>query len=80
MLSDLAGTPQSAKVSTAFTTPLEVQVTEYVGSSNCPAANVGVEFTVMAVGAGASFNGGSTAVSVVTDSSGTATRAGSVCR
>ena len=72
VLSDLAGTPQSAKVSTAFTTPLEVQVTEYVGSSNCPAANVGVEFTVMAVGAGASFNGGSTAVSVVTNSSGTA--------
>ena len=73
VLTDVAGTPQSAKVGTAFSTPLEVQVTEYVGSSNCPAANVGVEFTVMAAGAGGSFNGGSTAVSVVTDSTGTAT-------
>ena len=73
VLTDVAGAPQSAKVGTAFSTPLEVQVAEYVGSSNCPAANVGVEFTVEAAGAGASFNGGSTAVSVVTDSSGTAT-------
>ncbi len=76
VLTDAAGTPQSAKVGTAFATPLEVQVTEYVGASNCPAANVGIEFTVMAAGAGATFNGGSTAVSVVTDSSGTATAPG----
>jgi len=73
VLTDLAGTPQSAKVETAFTTPLEVQVTESVGTSSCPAANVGVEFTVYTTGAGASFNGGSNVVSVETDSSGTVT-------
>ena len=73
VLTDVAGTPQSAKVGTAFATPLEVQVTEDVGSSSCPAANVGVEFTVEATGAGAAFEGGVTAVSVETGTSGTAT-------
>jgi hypothetical protein len=73
VLTDAAGTPQSAKVGTAFSTPLEVQVSESVGTSSCPAVNVPVEFTVETTGAGASFNGGSTAVSVETDSSGTAT-------
>ena len=73
VLTDVAGTPQSAKVGTAFTTPLEVQVTEAIGASSCPAANIGVEFTVEVSAAGASFNGGSTAVEVETDSTGTAT-------
>jgi hypothetical protein len=73
VLTDVDGTPQSAKVGTAFATPLEVQVTESVGTSTCPAVNVPVEFTVEVSGAGGSFNGGSTAVSVETDSSGTAT-------
>ena len=73
VLTDLAGTPQSAKVGTAFTTPLEVQVTESVGTSSCPAVNVSVEFTVYNTGAGASFDGGSNVVSVEADSSGTAT-------
>jgi hypothetical protein len=70
---DVAGTPQSAKVGTAFATPLEVQVTENIGTSSCPAANVNIQFTVQATGAGAIFNGGLTAVSVETDSAGTAT-------
>jgi hypothetical protein len=73
VLTDLAGTPQSAKVGQAFSTPLEVQVTESVGSSSCPASNVSVTFTVYNTGAGASFNGGSNVVSVEADSSGTAT-------
>ena len=80
VLTDVDGTPQSAKVGTAFTTPLEVQVTESVGTSSCPAANVGVEFTVEASGAGASFNGGSTAVSVETDSTRHGHRPGPVRR
>jgi hypothetical protein len=73
VLTDLAGAPQSAKVGTAFTTPLQVQVSESVGTSSCPAANVSVEFTVYNTGAGASFDGGSNVVSVEADSSGTAT-------
>jgi hypothetical protein len=60
-------------VGTAFATPLEVQVTETVGASTCPAANINVLFTVEATGAGATFNGGLTAVSVQTDASGAAT-------
>ena len=65
--------PQSAKVGEAFSTPLEVQVSESVGTSSCPASNVSVEFTVYNTGAGASFNGGSNVASVEADSSGTAT-------
>jgi hypothetical protein len=72
-LTDVAGTPQSAKVGTAFATPLEVQVTENIGTGSCPAANLSVEFTVQVTGPGATFNGGSTSVSVQTDSNGDAT-------
>ena len=70
---DVAGSPQSAKVGSAFATPLEVQVTETLGTGTCPAADINVEFTVEATGAGATFNGGLTAVSVETDGTGTAT-------
>jgi uncharacterized protein YbbK (DUF523 family) len=64
-----AGTPQSATVSTAFTTALQAIVKD---SGNNPVSGVTVTFTAPAVGASATF-GGSPTATAVTNASGIAT-------
>ena len=64
-----AGTPQSAQVNTMFSTALAATVLE----SGLPANGVSVSFTAPASGASATFIGGSTLATVLTDASGMAT-------
>ncbi len=66
-----AGTPQSATVGTAFTTPLQATVT----SGGNPVSGVTVVFTAPASGASGTFTGGSTTASVMTGSNGAASAA-----
>ncbi len=63
-----AGTPQSAAVLTAFTTPLEVTVTDTSGN---PISGVNVVFTAPTSGASGTFGGAST-TSITTGARGTA--------
>jgi hypothetical protein len=72
-ISAVSGSGQSTKVGTAFATPLEVQVTESIGTTSCPAAGEQVEFVAPATEPSAVFNGGVTSVYVTTGSDGTAT-------
>jgi hypothetical protein len=71
----VAGSPQTAKVGTAFDTPLQVQLANRNG---CPLtgslSGVEVEFTAPSDGASGTFSSsGSTSITVGTDSSGRAT-------
>ncbi|MCL5885089.1 MAG: polysaccharide deacetylase family protein [Deltaproteobacteria bacterium] len=63
------GTPQSAIVNTAFTTPLQATVTD----SGTPVGGVTVTFTAPGSGAGGAFSGGSLTANAVTNSNGVAT-------
>jgi hypothetical protein len=65
-----AGTPQLAKVGTAFADSLEVEV---VDTGGCPLANEDVVFTAPGTGPSASFDGGLTADTVTTNAQGVAT-------
>jgi len=65
-----AGSPQLAKVGTAFADPLEVEV---VDTGGCPLANEDVVFTAPGTGPSASFDGGLTADTVTTNAQGVAT-------
>ncbi|MCU1350636.1 MAG: repeat protein, partial [Acidobacteria bacterium] len=67
IITSFAGTPQSAAISTAFTTALQAKVTD--ASSN-PLAGVSVTFTAPASGASGAFSGSAT---VTTDAAGIAT-------
>ena len=64
-----SGTPQSATINSAFSAPLQVTVT---GVGGTPVSGASVTFTAPSSGPAASF-GGSTAATVVTNSSGAAT-------
>jgi hypothetical protein len=64
-----AGTPQLAKVGTAFADPLEATV---VDTGGCPLANEDVVFTAPGTGPSASFEGGLTADTVTTNTQGVA--------
>jgi hypothetical protein len=65
-----AGSPQLAKVGTAFADPLEATV---VDTGGCPLANEDVVFTAPGTGPSASFEGGLTADTVTTNTQGIAT-------
>ena len=62
------GTPQSAAISTAFSTALQATVT----SGGNPVSGVMVTFTAPSGGASGTFAGGSTTASIATDSNGIA--------
>ena len=62
--------PQSAHINTAFTTPLAVQILDF---SAKPVANLAVTFTAPLSGAGGTFTGGVTKVTVNTNAAGVAT-------
>ncbi len=64
------GTPQSAVVNTAFTTPLAVIVRD---ASNNPVSGATVTFTSPSTGASGKFTGGVRSVNVTTTASGIAT-------
>jgi hypothetical protein len=68
-----AGTPQSATVSTAFTTAFQVVLKDSAG--NVEGAGINVTFTAFSgsLGAGGTFAGGLTTVTVATNGSGVAT-------
>jgi hypothetical protein len=70
-LAVVAGSAQSATVGTAYTTPLQVQVTDAYGNL-LALAGIAVTFTAPAMGAGGAF-GDSTTVTTITDSNGIAT-------
>ncbi len=65
-----SGNSQIAKVGEPLADPLQVQALDTGG---CPVANVEVEFVVPGTGAGATFSGGLSAVSVATATNGLAT-------
>ncbi|HET7433359.1 MAG TPA: lamin tail domain-containing protein, partial [Thermoanaerobaculia bacterium] len=65
-----SGTPQSATISTAFSTALQATVTD---AGNAPIEGVGVTFTAPASGASGTFPNGTNTVSVATNASGMAT-------
>jgi hypothetical protein len=65
-----SGSPQLAKVGTAFADPLEAEV---VDTGGCPLANEDVVFTAPGTGPSASFAGGLTADTVTTNAQGVAT-------
>jgi len=65
-----AGSPQLAKVGTAFANPLEATV---VDTGGCPLANEDVVFTAPGTGPSAAFQGGLTADTVTTNAQGIAT-------
>jgi hypothetical protein len=65
-----SGSPQLAKVGTAFADPLEAEV---VDTGGCPLANEDVVFTAPGTGPSASFDGGLTADTVTTNAQGVAT-------
>jgi hypothetical protein len=64
------GSPQTAKVGTAFTTPLEAEVVDTAG---CPMPNINVDFVAPATGASGAFPGAAITVTVPTSTSGVAT-------
>ncbi|HET9059561.1 MAG TPA: hypothetical protein VFN61_06545, partial [Acidimicrobiales bacterium] len=68
-LETAAGDQQVAKVGTAFSTDLEVQV---VGTGGCPLQGATVTFTAPTSGPTASFAGGASIVSVATGAAGSA--------
>jgi hypothetical protein len=64
------GSPQTAKVGTGFSTPLEVEV---VDGGGCPVPNVNVDFVAPATGASGTFPGAAVTVTVPTSTNGVAT-------
>jgi len=70
-VSALVGNNQSTSVGTAFSTQLEVQVTDVFGNL-LPAASVTFTESTGASGAGATFAGGSTATTIATNAQGVA--------
>jgi hypothetical protein len=65
-----AGTPQSAKVNTAFATNLAATVTDTFGN---PVSGATVTFTAPTSGASGTFTGGSNTATATTDATGVAT-------
>ncbi len=64
------GSPQTAKVGTAFSTELEAEV---IDTGGCPVTNVNVDFVAPATGASGTFPGAEVTVTVPTSTSGVAT-------